>query len=113
MWNEEELTKQIDEYFNGITKEQLLKDLEETGCMDYLEDIDSKESKITAWYAYLKDQNKFTFNHIENGWVDGDYPLPKKPEYTNQLSWAKMKWEKKHTYLKDGKVLNCDIQEAR
>jgi hypothetical protein len=39
MWDEKELLEQLDNYFKNTTKEQLLKDLEETGCSDFVEDV--------------------------------------------------------------------------
>lgn len=33
------MSKQIDDYFKNNSKEQILKDLEETGCLEYCEDV--------------------------------------------------------------------------
>lgn len=60
--------------------------------------------KITVW-NYVNDKGVIFHNHIENGWVDGDYPKPKKVEYTNQQAWKNMKWQKKYAHLVDGVVV--------
>lgn len=60
--------------------------------------------RITIW-SILKENGDKIHNHIENDWVDGDFPLPFKKEFTNQLSWKNMKWKKRHAYLVDGKVV--------
>jgi hypothetical protein len=39
MWDEKILMKQLDDYFKNITKEQLLKDLEECDCLHLVEDV--------------------------------------------------------------------------
>lgn len=57
-----------------------------------------KLSKITVW-SVITDKGEVKFNHIEDGWSFGDYPLPKDEQYTNQKSWAKMKWRKENGYL--------------
>jgi hypothetical protein len=67
-----------------------------------------EESKITVW-SVKNDKGDLIFNHIENSWVDGNIPQPKNPEFKNQLSWQKMSWNKRFTYLKDGKVLDYSL----
>lgn len=49
----------------------------------------------------------------EDDWVRGDYPSPKKNEYTNQVSWKKSKWKKDFGYIKNVTILVADqkIQE--
>lgn len=39
MWNEKELLEQLDNYFKNTSKEQFLKDLEETNCLQFLEKV--------------------------------------------------------------------------
>jgi hypothetical protein len=77
---------------------------------EILENIknEMEQSKITVWS--VDNNDKLTHNHIENGWAEGDIPQPVRPEYKNQLSWANMKWHKRLTYLKDGKVLEYDLR---
>lgn len=41
--NFEELSKRLDDYFKNNTKEQILKDLEEAGCLEYCEDVSSEK----------------------------------------------------------------------
>lgn len=54
---------------------------------------------VTLWTMITKDGARF--NHLQDGHVEGDYPLPLKPEYKQQRSWAKGKWIKEHAYLND------------
>lgn len=59
--------------------------------------------EITKW-SVKKDDGSVSFNHIEDGWVDGDYPKPLKQEFTNQTAWKNMKWIKEYVHLINGKV---------
>jgi len=57
---------------------------------------------VTKWYKVSEDKDgniKKTSNHYEEGLVTGDYPLPFKPEYTNQVAWKNDKWEYEHAHL--------------
>lgn len=54
--------------------------------------------KITVWDILKKDGSTL-HNHIENGWVEGNYPKPLKEEFTNQKSWENMDWVKKYATL--------------
>lgn len=45
-WNEKELLKEIDHYFDTHTKEEVLKDLEETGCLPYMEEVKEEELPV-------------------------------------------------------------------
>lgn len=60
--------------------------------------------KITVW-NHKNDKGIIKLNHIENGWVDGDFPQPIKKEFVNQKGWEKMKWEKKYANLVNGVVV--------
>lgn len=63
---------------------------------------------ITAWYELKKDGTK-SLNHIQDGWSFALYPLPIKPEFTNQTAWVNMKWESVFGYLtKDNRVIRLD-----
>jgi len=61
---------------------------------------------ITKWYRIVKDKEgnitSKSFNHFEHGHVQGNYPQPFKPEYSNQVAWQKETWEKVHGYAKVG-----------
>ncbi|OIR59208.1 hypothetical protein BLL41_21820 [Bacillus sp. FMQ74] len=62
---------------------------------------------ITAWYKYNDKGNEAKLNHIEDGWVNGEYPKPIDPSFTNQEAWKKSSWERKHAYLDEQyRVLN-------
>lgn len=39
MWDEKELLKQMDDYFINTSKEQFIKDLEETNSLQYVEEV--------------------------------------------------------------------------
>ncbi|SEC41116.1 hypothetical protein [Paenibacillus sp. GP183] len=39
MWDEKVLMEQLDAYFETATKEQLMKDLEETGCLEFMHEV--------------------------------------------------------------------------
>lgn len=69
--------------------------------------------KITVWKKVVKKKVedghiylKYEFNHIQDGWVDGDYPQPFKDEYVNQVNWKNDSWVKEFKYLVDGKIVN-------
>lgn len=38
-WNQEELLKQVDNYFDNKTKEEIIQDLKDTNSLQYLEDV--------------------------------------------------------------------------
>jgi len=71
--------------------------------------------KITIWekYCYEKDKDgkivKTTIehNHIEFGWVDGDYPMPlgNGEDFVKQKNWKNSKWVKKLGYMENNKVI--------
>ncbi|XBW80149.1 hypothetical protein ABRD05_16575 [Bacillus velezensis] len=44
---------------------------------------------ITVWYKYDDKGNEAKLNHIEDGWVDGEYPKPIDSSFTNQKAWKK------------------------
>ncbi|MDU0074931.1 MULTISPECIES: hypothetical protein [Bacillus] len=54
---------------------------------------------ITVWYKYDDKGTEAKLNHIEDGWVNGEYPKPLDPSYTNQEAWEKSDWKRKHAYL--------------
>jgi hypothetical protein len=98
-----------EEYFKGYLL-LMLQGYSHDEANEILENVknEMEQSKITVWSV---DKNgKLSHNHIENGWVEGDIPQPLKPVFKNQLSWANMKWHKRFTYLKDGKVLEYDLK---
>ncbi|QVN25829.1 hypothetical protein [Bacillus halotolerans] len=62
---------------------------------------------ITVWYKYNDEGSEAKLNHIEDGWINGDYPKPKDPSYSNQEAWKKSSWKRKHAYLDEQyRVLN-------
>ena len=66
---------------------------------------------ITKWYKLKKDNDgnviSKSFNHYEEGHVDGNYPLPFKKEYSNQVAWKNDDWEKVHSTMKIT-INNCE-----
>ncbi|MDE1398284.1 hypothetical protein PVN36_19585 [Bacillus licheniformis] len=54
---------------------------------------------ITVRYKYDDKRSEAKLNHIEDGWINEDYPKPKDPSYSNQEAWKKSNWERKHAYL--------------
>lgn len=42
MWNEKILMKELDKYFDNVTKEQFLKDLQDANCLHLVEDVKDK-----------------------------------------------------------------------
>lgn len=56
--------------------------------------------KITKW-SVITDDGKIKFNHIEDGWIKGEYPQPIKQEYVNQKAWEKLNWIRTVGYLDD------------
>ena len=44
-WNEKEMLKQIDHYFDTHSKEEVLQDLEKTGCLPYMEEVKEETSE--------------------------------------------------------------------
>lgn len=59
---------------------------------------------ITIW-STISEEGNVKHNHIQNGHVEGGFPLPLKPEFTNQRAWAKMEWKKEFGYLVNNVVL--------
>jgi hypothetical protein len=55
---------------------------------------------ITVWSVYRDDA--YHHNHIEDGHVDGDKPVPRFP---SQRGWTSRGWRKTFAYLVDGKVV--------
>lgn len=60
--------------------------------------------KVTVW-SIKNDKGAVIFNHLENGWSESDYPLPKRIEFKNQEAWKNMKWTRKYANLVDGVVV--------
>lgn len=60
--------------------------------------------KITIWEREIG-EGFYQHNHIENGWQDGDKPIPLKDEFVNQKAWVKYSWKKYFGYLINGKVV--------
>lgn len=48
--------------------------------------------KITAWLKRNEISQEFIFNHIENGMIQGDKPIPK---FKTQNCWKNNIWKKK------------------
>ncbi|AYV69396.1 hypothetical protein C2I06_22515 [Niallia circulans] len=79
MWNEEELMNQLDAYFSNTTEEQLLRDLEETGSLEFMEKVDNEfklpdnefsyefEGTAVAHSAYIRSE----FDNISKGFSLG------------------------------------------
>lgn len=70
-------------------------------------------NKITVWKKVIKKKSekghiylKYEHNHIENDWIEGDYPKPFKDEYENQLKWKNDSWIKEFKYSVDGKIVS-------
>ncbi|OYD12298.1 hypothetical protein CHR37_04900 [Bacillus velezensis] len=62
---------------------------------------------ITVWYKYDAKGSEAKLNHIEDGWVNSEYPKPIDPSFTNQEAWEKSDWERKYAYLDEqNKVLS-------
>lgn len=61
--------------------------------------------KITKWSTVDENGINKKHNHIEDGWIIGDYPKPIDSSFTNQEAWKKMNWIYEHGYLLDGKVV--------
>ncbi|MGY0701834.1 hypothetical protein ACW6VA_11020 [Bacillus subtilis] len=62
---------------------------------------------ITVWYKYDVKSNEARLNHIEDGWVNGEYPKPIDPLFSNQEAWKKSSWKREHVYLDEQyQVLN-------
>ena len=59
--------------------------------------------QITKWYKLKINTNgnviDKSFNHYNDGWVEGEYPLPFDQSFTNQVAWSKDKWVKEFTYI--------------
>jgi hypothetical protein len=41
LWDEKELIGELDNYLDNLTEEQMLKDLEDTGSLHLVEDVES------------------------------------------------------------------------
>ncbi len=50
--------------------------------------------KVTIWESWNHKEKKWQHNHIEDGWVDGDIPGPKK-------AWKGQKWLKRLGWIVD------------
>ncbi|MGG1457816.1 hypothetical protein ABE253_21465 [Bacillus subtilis] len=62
---------------------------------------------ITVWYKYNNEGSEARLNHIEDGWVNGEYPKPIDTSFSSQEAWEKSDWERKHVYLDEQyRVLN-------
>ena len=68
--------------------------------------MNSVREPITTWHLWNPKFSIWEMNHIENGHAQGDYPLPKSLEFTLQKGWRSGKWQKKHCFLQDGKVID-------
>jgi hypothetical protein len=67
--------------------------------------------EITIWYELKKDGST-ALNHIADGWVFSEHPLPVKPEFTNQTAWVNMKWKPVFGYLtNDQRVIRLDGEQ--
>lgn len=61
--------------------------------------------KITIWRKWEDQKKKFDYNHFDDEWVEGEFPLPKRQEYHNQKSWEKGEWKKNFGYLIEREVV--------
>ncbi len=81
--------------------------------------------KITVWESWNHKTEKWSHNHIEDGWSDGavrtdsskDVPhmwLENRPTGTEQQTkaWRGQKWRKEHVYLVDGVVVKSLEKEV-
>lgn len=81
--------------------------------------------KITVWESWSHKAEKWSHNHIEDGWSDGtvrtdsskDVPhmwLENRPTGTEQQTkaWKGLKWRKEHVYLVDGVVVKSLEKEV-
>lgn len=59
---------------------------------------------ITIWNCWNPQEKIYELNHIENGHVMGELPLPKSPEFLLQKSWSKNKWQKRFGFLYNNKI---------
>lgn len=69
MWNEKELMKQFDEYFKTVTNEQLMKDLEETGCLEFMHEVKEigytqKSNKSDKYKTFIEGEERF-FRYVD------------------------------------------------
>lgn len=62
--------------------------------------------KVTAWSSYNKDTQEYRHNHIQNGWVEEDAPIPKTQI---QNAWKNKTWKKEFCYLVDHKVVRKEL----
>jgi hypothetical protein len=58
---------------------------------------------ITVWDTFDKEKDEFVFNHIEDGWNDGEKPVPK---FNSQNGWLKQEWRKSYAHLVECKVIS-------
>lgn len=57
--------------------------------------------EITVWER-KNEQGEFEHNHIEDGHVPTDQPLPHSP--TQERAWKHAEWKRTYAYLIDRKV---------
>lgn len=50
---------------------------------------------LTFWYCFNETANRFDFNHVEDGHVITNKPIPK---YELQKGWLKKTWRRYHGY---------------
>lgn len=70
--------------------------------------------KITIWRRLVNKKNAKTgekwqvweHNHIEDGWVETEKPVPKTPE--QKISWDSAKWTREYGHLIDAVVHRCE-----
>lgn len=59
--------------------------------------------KVTLWHRVKKNAEgtiiKSDFNHLEDGWVEGEFPLPKSNTFHNQKAWEKEFWTFEHKHI--------------
>lgn len=51
---------------------------------------------ITIWSRFNYKTETFDHNHIEDGYVDGAFPVPRFPD---QKGWPQLKWKREHAQL--------------
>ncbi len=56
--------------------------------------------KVTIWSKINRAENgkilSIKFNHIEDGWIESDYPKPLSDKFINQKAWSKNEWHCKY-----------------
>ena len=70
-------------------------------------------NKVTKWYKIITDEDgneiSKSFNHYNDGWAKGNYPLPFNKVFTNQVAWKKDRWYKEFARIDENmKIVSVD-----